>query len=57
MSRINEEDTQPSRLHPETNLEKPVILKGDFAEGERTLLVGRAIRNPVTSYTARYIGR
>lgn len=37
MAKIHEEDTQPSRLHPETNLEKPVILKGDFAEGERTL--------------------
>jgi hypothetical protein len=37
MAKIHEEDTQPNRLHPTTNLEKPVILKGDFAEGERTL--------------------
>jgi hypothetical protein len=37
MAKIHEEDTQPSRLHPATNVEKPVILKGDFAEGERTL--------------------
>ena len=37
MAKIHEEDTQPSRFHPETNPEKPVILKGDFAEGERTL--------------------
>ena len=37
MAKIHEEDTQPSRLHPDTNLKKSVILKGDFAEGERTL--------------------
>lgn len=37
MATIHEEDTQPNRLHPATTLAKPVTLKGDFAEGERTL--------------------
>ncbi len=36
-AKINEQDTQPSMIVPDAaSLEKPVVLKGDFGQGERT---------------------
>ncbi len=40
MPKINEQDTLPRRTQPDAaTLEQPMILKGDFAQGERTLPV------------------